>query len=337
MESRLMTGPLVLLLTHSADVFTIDRVIRALEERGAHPLRLDTDRSPTEVGLAAGFSPRGEHHSLRIDSREIDLEAVTAVWNRRFSIGRRLPQDLDPRLRGPAVEESRHSLRGLLGSLLVFQLDPLARVERARNKLLQLRLAREAGLTVPATLVSNDPHAVRAFAARQPAGVVCKMLTSFAVYDEQGAEQVVFTNILTTDDLADLGGLELSPMTFQERVPKALELRATVVGRRVWTAAIDSQSSERARDDWRRDGAAMVHRWVPHELAEPACRGLLALVDRLGLNYGAADFILTPGGETVFLEVNPAGEWFWLERHAGLPLAREIAALLTDPSTQRVP
>jgi hypothetical protein len=50
----------------------------------------------------------------------------------------------------------------------------------------------------------------------------------------------------------------------------------------------------------------------------------------LDLNYGAADFIVTPDGRHCFLEVNPVGEFFWLEKHPGLPLSGAIADLLVS-------
>lgn len=327
----------VLIVTHSEDHHGIDSVMEALRERGEDVVRLDTDLFPTEVRLEGRFGPGGEEHVVRTADREVPFSEVTAVWNRRFAIGKAIPKDLEHQVRFASVQESRESLRGLLGSLDVFALDPLERVFAAKNKQLQLRLAREVGLEVPDTLITNDPEAVRSFVGRYPAGVVCKMLTSFAVYDEEGRENVVFTNLLTEADLTDLAGLSLSPMTFQEAVAKEVELRVTVVGRRVFSASIDSQSSERATHDWRRDGAALVGQWREHPLPAEVEQRLLALCDRLGLNYGAADFIRTPEGRLVFLEINPAGEWFWLEKAPGFPLSSEIAAVLTNPEARRVP
>jgi glutathione synthase/RimK-type ligase-like ATP-grasp enzyme len=49
----------------------------------------------------------------------------------------------------------------------------------------------------------------------------------------------------------------------------------------------------------------------------------------LGLSFGAVDFIRTPEGEHVFLEVNPSGEWGMLQRDLGLPIAEAIADILS--------
>jgi glutathione synthase/RimK-type ligase-like ATP-grasp enzyme len=153
------------------------------------------------------------------------------------------------------------------------------------------------------------------------------MLSSFAIYDE-GKELVVFTNPVKVEDLADLSGLSLCPATFQELLPKALEIRATVVGRRVMSAAVDSQVSARATHDWRRDGVRMLQDWRPYELPAEVEEKILRLMDYFSLNYGAIDIILTPDGRHVFLELNPCGEFFWLERSPGLPISDAIADLL---------
>ena len=160
------------------------------------------------------------------------------------------------------------------------------------------------------------------------------MMASFAIHEE-GREKVVFTNPLSASDLEGLDGLRLCPMTFQEKVEKASELRVTVVGSRVFAAAIDSNALERSRTDWRREGLALIDRWKTCDLPAAVERGLLALMDALGLNYGAADFIVTPEGRHVFLELNPAGEFFWLERENGLPISEALADVLLGLAPRR--
>jgi glutathione synthase/RimK-type ligase-like ATP-grasp enzyme len=193
-------------------------------------------------------------------------------------------------------------------------------------------VARELGLKIPRTLTTNDPVAGRAFAKSCEGGVVTKMLSSFAIYDE-GKELVVFTNPVKPEDLADLSGLSLCPATFQELLHKSLEIRVTVVGRGVMSAALDSQASARAAHDWRRDGLRMVQDWRVYQLPDEVEQKILRLMDYFSLNYGAIDIILTPDGRHVFLELNPSGEFFWLERSPGLPISEAIADVLVDQAT----
>jgi len=137
------------------------------------------------------------------------------------------------------------------------------------------------------------------------------------------------------EDLADLSGLSICPATFQELVPKSLEIRVTVVGQRVMSASIDSQVSERAAHDWRRDGVRMLEDWRPYQLPPEIEEKILHLMDYFSLNYGAIDIILTPDAKHIFIELNPCGEFFWLERTPGLPISGAIAELLLGHSQRR--
>jgi glutathione synthase/RimK-type ligase-like ATP-grasp enzyme len=164
--------------------------------------------------------------------------------------------------------------------------------------------------------------------------MITKMLSSFAIYEE-GKEKVVFTNPVAPEDLDNLDGLRFCPMTFQEKLPKVVELRSIIVGKRVFTASVDSHSYEGARHDWRRRGVALLEAWKAYDLPQDLEQKLLELMAHFGLNYGALDLIVTPDGRHVFLEVNPVGEFFWLERCPGLPISQAIAdILLSQPKAE---
>jgi len=326
----------VLIVTHSEDNECVEMVTRALERRGEDCFRLDTDLFPGRIDLRVRVSGEARSVELERDGRVLELGGLTAAWHRRLAVGRSIPETLERQVRAASVEESRRVLHGLLASLGCFVLDPWGRIRLAEAKQLQLELARAVGLDVPRTLVTNDPAAARAFWDQCSGRVVAKMMASFAIHAD-GQERVVFTNPLAEHDLAGLAGLRLCPMTFQERLDKALELRVTIVGRRVFTAAVDPNALPRSATDWRREGLALIGRWRPHALPAGVERGLLALMDALGLNYGAADIVVTPGGRHVFLEVNPAGEFFWLERENGLPVSEALADVLLGRAERREP
>lgn len=300
-----------LLVTKSSDNQSVALVAAALEARGARAFRLDTDRFPTDARLAL-HQPRGRS-TLRTEAGELVLGEVGAVWYRRTAIGAALPDDMDRQHRDAAIKESRATLLGMLESLSCFTMDRVSAVRTAEHKPRQLELAAELGLDVPRTLSTNDPEAVPAFWEACGGRVVVKALSSFAIYDDAGREQVVFTSQLGADDLAHLDQLALGPMTFQELLDKRVELRVTLIGERVFAAAVDSQALERSRIDWRREGSQLAGAWLPYALPDGVAARLRALAAQLGLSYGAADLIVTPDGRHVFLELNPAGEWFWLD------------------------
>ncbi|MEN3330153.1 MAG: hypothetical protein V7638_4960 [Acidobacteriota bacterium] len=325
----------ILIVTHSSDNESIARVINRIARNGGHTIRFDTDRYPTDVRLTACYdTPDHERLTLTNEEGEFDLRAVTAVWHRRISFGAQLPKTLDKQMRHASIGETSAAAHGMLASLKGFRMDHLHHIRHAENKQLQLQVAREVGLNIPRTLTTNDAQTVRAFAESCENGIVTKILSSFAIYEE-GKELVVFTNPVKLEDLEDLSGLSLCPATFQESLPKSLEIRATVVGQRVMSAAVDSQVSARATHDWRRDGLRMIQDWQPYQLPVDVEDKILRLMDHFCLNYGAIDIILTPDGKHVFLELNPCGEFFWLERSPGLPISEAIADVLTGHAPRR--
>ena len=89
-----------------------------------------------------------------------------------------------------------------------------------------------------------------------------------------------------------------------------------------------SQTDPAARVNWvmnERSRTATLPSHAPVELSEQC----LSLLDHLGLAYGALDFVLGNDNQYTFLEVNPNGEWLWLEDKLDYPISDEIADWLT--------
>lgn len=323
----------ILIITFSQDNECLGLVEKALLAKNAQPYRFNTDLFPTEVRISLEENQEGTKWILSLPQGELDLDEVTGVWYRRVRLGEKLPAEMAKQLREPSILESREVFFGMMEALgkKTFILDPCHRVKYASHKQLQLQVAREVGLEIPRTLTTNHPGAVREFIPTCENGMIAKMLSSFSVYDDEDKkEKVVYTNPVTREDLEDLSGLSLCPMTFQENVPKKLELRITIVGKRIFAAAVDSGKSPLGKNDWRRDGVGLIRSWEFHPLPREIEVKLLRLMAVFGLNYGAVDMILTPDNRYVFLEINPAGEFFWLELNPPeFPISAAIADVLT--------
>lgn len=294
------------LLLVTASHISTRRVEDRLRALGHQALRLETDRFPGQLRL----SMRGDGGLRIVDGdRAVELPLPEVLWYRRMSIATDLPPGTPPEVAAGVSEELRSFLYGLtLRARWV--MDPKPRLVNAARKPRQLAEAAAAGLDVPATLCTSDSALARAWAKGLGRPIVTKVFSSFALHD-QGQQKVVHTTALSAEQVAGIDGLEVCPAVFQELLPKVREYRVTVVGERVFTASLEAQAGLGAVD-WRRDPEA-PGRWRADTLPEAQTRGLLRLMDRLGLNYGAADFVQTPEGRCVFLEVNPAGEYLWLD------------------------
>ena len=316
----------VLLLTHSGDYFTVERVADALARRGARPFRLDTDLFPEEVRLSARLSGEAARHTVEARGARLRADEVSAVWARRV-----WPPRLDPALgetfAAVCARESFAALEGFLDGLGGARWVNPPREERAaEDKLRQLRLAREAGLDTPRTLLTNSPREARAFFREAGGRVVVKLLRPVSVAMNR-APLFLYTSDVTAADLEDAEQLRHCPAVFQERVEKARELRVAYVGGRHFVGAIDARGSVRGATDWRR-ALPQECTWEHDSLPPDVAARLDALMHSLGLAYGAVDLIRTPDGRHVFLEVNPGGEWGMLERDLGLPVSEAIAETL---------
>ena len=163
--------------------------------------------------------------------------------------------------------------------------------------------------------------------ARGYRGVVYK---AFSAMETEWRE----TRILRQEELALLDHARDAPVIFQEYIEALYDLRVTIVGEEVFSAAIHSQQTAYAVD-FRMDmeNAAIEAMLLPAEV-EDAIR---SLVDRLGLVYGAIDMRRTPDDQYVFLEINPAGQWLFVEQKTGQPIAAALAELLVANDRARRP
>jgi hypothetical protein len=143
--------------------------------------------------------------------------------------------------------------------------------------------------------------------------------------DEQ-TYYVPFTSLLREEHLVEDDLLRSLPGIYQALVPKRYELRITMMGRRAFGAKVLSQETESGKLDWRKSYAELrMERFaVPCEVEE-LCFDLLC---RLGLVFGCFDFVVTPEGELVFLEVNEMGQFLFIEHYTGCPLLDAFSEFL---------
>lgn len=317
----------VLLITHSDDYFTIDRVEEALSKKGVPTFRFNTDEFPLNVQLTAQFDNDQSNHRLEYAGQSISTEQVKAVWMRRIWQPK-FNQELDPQYIQACTQESTTTLEGFWDSLREARwVDNLEKIEAASNKQRQLRLAKEVGLVIPRTLITNKAEAAREFFQQVEGKMVSKLLSALGYSMSARPDMFLYTSTVQEEDLQDAESLRYCPMVFQEQIPKEKELRVVYVNGKTFVGALNSANYNDASVDWRKPGVE-VGAWEHHQLPEEVQNRLQAFMGALGLYFGACDFILTPSGEYVFLEVNPVGEWGMVEKELNLPISSAIADTL---------
>ena len=185
---------------------------------------------------------------------------------------------------------------------------------------LYLQIARQLGFRVPRTLVSRDPLALRSFATENRFGTICKPIFH-GMFADEAASYSIYTRRVTPDSF-DADSVKTCPVLLQEEIVRSADVRATFIGPQCFVADISGQPS---LVDWRDPDVAVSY--SASSLSDEAQRMCRAMLAKLGLIYGAFDFVRTPEGDLVFLEVNPTGEWAWLEDRLGFPMRDALIQL----------
>lgn len=311
-----MSNPCVLIVSTKADVAT-DDVVRQLAKRGIAHIRVNTEDYP--FSDVYSWKPGASGPAFTIGHQRIP--PPTAIWYRRVRSPSK-PEAMDDGIYEFCLQENRAALLGgILGLDARWMSNPAA-IWRSEFKPFQLSVASRIGLQIPPTLISNDPAAIRE--ARDTFGemIVKPARTGYVVHDGQAFS--IFTSRLREEDLEELESARLSPAIYQALVPKLCDVRVTIVGKKVFAAAIDSQSDPAAMTDWRHTtNPELPHRRIdlPHVLADQ----LLLMMDVLGLTFAAIDLIHSTDGSFVFLEVNPSGQWLWLDDKLELGISAAVA------------
>lgn len=311
---------MILVISRAADEHA-RAVLAGLDALGARARLLDLSSYPVRSALTIRYAPpeRPRHQLAPFGEEPVDLDDVGVIWWRRPQ-----PPALDPAIedseyRRFAISECHEAITGLWLAQECFWVNHPTRDEVAHRKAYQLAVAQQVGLRIPETLITSDPDAARAFIDRRgPARTIYK---AFSATPQSWRE----TRLLREEELLLLEQVRYAPVIFQEYVEARVDLRVTIVGDDLFAAAIHSQESSYPVD-FRMDLAAtQIEAFELPDCVEARLRDLMT---QLGLVYGAVDMRLTPDDQVVFLEINPAGQWLFVEQRSGQPISARMAALL---------
>lgn len=295
----------------------------ALERKGAQPLLFYAPDFPERLGLTIIPEERGPVLASSEKARVEFGADCTSVWLRRPYFAK-TPEDFEEGDRA-AIERECRDMRLSFFDLLcpsALWVNTLRSSFTEGCKPTQLVAAQRCGLKIPRSLISNDPAEILAFVQAAHGPVVYKTFNA-----------LVPTTLVTPDLLSDPEILRWTPGIYQHCVEKEHELRVTVVGRRLFVVRINSQQTVRGKVDWREAiwkprGQAGDLTFDLAVLPAPIKQACLRLMRSLGLAYGAIDLIVTPENEYVFLEVNPSGQFLWVDHEVGIPVLDALSEML---------
>ncbi|QHP80885.1 hypothetical protein EO763_13620 [Pectobacterium odoriferum] len=320
---------MILLVTNQRDI-TTDYIILELRRRGVDFFRLNTESLPGSYSSMSNSSKMDWR--IKINEREVNGNDIKAAYFRRP--GRpNIPEDItDKNVRDYIDGEWNGFLKSLYMRLDGFWFNSPTNIILAEDKPRQLLLAKQIGFDIPESYITNSFDEVNEFSKR--ANVIGKPLRQ-AVFTEGNAEGVIFTNRINELSEQDSTALSLVPIIVQTEIIKKYDVRVTVVGSKVFPVAILSQAHKETEVDWRK-GSRIDLKHDPIELPSSIKLKCIELVESLNLRFGAIDFICDKNDKFWFLEINPNGQWAWIENQTSLPIASAIVDELIRISEHEV-
>lgn len=316
-----MALPTILLLAPPDDGHVLV-VQRRLEElaTSAQVVVIDTGAFPQHIAMEIRLTAQQYQAVLHLPNQQkISGDTIRSIWFRRPRIPQIDAGITDAKSREFAFRESFHALKGLWQNTECFWLNHPLHDRAAAKKVHQLKIAQKIGLRVPDTLITNAPQAVRQFWEEHHGNIIYKQLRGVH-------EKLVQTALVSERELALLENIRLAPVIFQECIAGVSDLRITVIGHEIFPAMIKSQDCLTPLD-WRWDlDVPMEKCTIPDALANQ----IHGLMQELGLLYGAIDMKMTKDGEYVFFEINPSGQFLFVEIQAGWPLSTTLARMLVE-------
>lgn len=319
----------IFIITNKLDPHA-DAVINHLKLANAKFIRFNTEDFPQKITFSLKTTKLPIDGVIQLPTGyKVILSEIKACWYRRPSPPVLSKDLITPQAQQFALEESNALLQGLWAYLSsCFWINYPFKIRQAESKLQNLKIAAEVGFLIPRTLMTNDTQEVKDFFGECGGDIINKVLGKGEV-EYLKDYYFIYTHKVSEKDLERVSSVRYAPALFQEYLSKSIEIRTTVVDKEIFSCEVHSQDSKKTRDDWRHYDLENVKHAV-HQLPHEISRLCLKMIERLGLNFATFDFILTPDNRYVFLELNPNGQWLWIEHLTGLPISQAIAKLLIN-------
>ncbi|GCE12533.1 MvdC/MvdD family ATP grasp protein [Tengunoibacter tsumagoiensis] len=329
----------VLILSRPQDGH-VSPVLEEIKARGARAYCLHTADFPEKATFTSILSQAagGWIGSLISDDQTIPLQELTSIWRRRPK--RYVASNAYAPGIKAFIEEAERALLGVLESQTLqgtFWVSQTHAVRRADLKALQLAMARHLGFQVPRTLMTNSPQEAEAFYHQCHGNIILKAVSRGAIEnEEQQMSHFLYTSQVERAHFAHIEGVRVTAHLFQERIEKTCDVRIVVIGRQVFAARMHSLQGGQACLDFRQQYANLTYE--VHTLPEVIREKVLELVRSFDLQFASMDCLITSQDEYVFLDLNPNGQFLWLQYRLGsrLPLKEAMADLLVYPEEYRL-
>lgn len=312
----------MLLIATNRDELAADYLILRLRDRGISFCRFNTETLGEATELEITCGRRGTDFRLNLENGdEVEMRSIRGVYfhHAKAPYGNLCTVENQGDFAADELLETLKSLWRLIPEEK--WLNHPAHLWRAENKIDQLAMAHRIGLAVPDTLITCRSSSIRHFLQKHCGDVVVKAVRHGFVIGDEGMQLAGTQRIDSSfpDRMHQYAGV---PAIYQEAISRRSDVRVVVVDTTVFAVEIMGASDH---VDWRIaeiTGQSLDYQLIRLPLKiEQSC---MTIVREFGLRYSSIDLIRSKDNGFVFLELNPSGQWAWLEQITGCPIRDSI-------------
>lgn len=187
---------------------------------------------------------------------------------------------------------------------------------KAENKFLQLKYAEEIGFCIPQSLITNCIDDI------EFEEMIVKSIDT-AQFMKNSNNAFVYSNIINIKELTNDNLSEL-PIMAQQLINPKEDIRVTIIGEKVFAVKILNKGKG-IKGDWRKKKEQLDYVLIqlPLDIKERC----IEITKRFNLNFAGIDLAKSES-EYYFIEVNPTGEWAWLNNSKNINIDTEICKFL---------
>jgi hypothetical protein len=303
-----------LFITNRDDI-SVEYLISKLRNFNSDYLRINSDDLNK---ISFEINPNGSY-VCNISNDFFELDSVNTVFFRRIpSKFENSENDNDaPYLNN----ERKHFLEGVFLSLSQAKwINPMFATQIAERKIFQLRQAKQFGLIIPKTIVTNNSTKADEFLKSNESSIIKPVSNGLQVLPDKTYS--IYTNVIESTFFENYKREFTfeTPVLLQEKIQNKFDIRVIIIGDTIFSVAINKLDKNEV--DWRKPEIEKEYSLI--QLPKSLEKSLILYHKHLNLVYSAIDLIQTVDNQFVFLEINPVGEWVWLENELGLNISEKL-------------
>lgn len=276
--------------------------------------------------------------TLETTSLKIDFNKIYSTWFRKDSRFDIFPYTKDISDTDLKTEAEKHLTNEALKSknsffsLIKSKKNLGGALTSAPSKMEMLISAKEVYLDIPDTLITNKRESLIPFFNKHEGKIITKPIGEIRGFSKKRDDNTEVSGALYTELIDQLSIDKIPPnffpSLFQEALDKEFEIRTFFLDGECYSMAIFSQMDDQTSIDFRMYNLEKNNRNIPYKLDDEIEIKIRNLMNNLNLKTGSIDLIKTKKGRTVFLEINPWGQYGHTARACNYNLDKKIAEYL---------